>query len=456
MKKSKLGIFAFVLIASLCLYSCNSDSDDDVTSLSDNCAITNMTLGNLLRRVTIRRSTDGRDTTYTTTFYGGHYAMLVDQLNHVIYNPDSLPLGTKIEKILFSQIAADGIVAYRTEWGTDTIYSGGDSLNFSHPRTFTCYSKSGKAKQSYEVRVNVHQVNSEQFAWAEMPAADALREASAQKLLVKNGKLYDFAVVGERAYLFTSSTSDASTWTKHELSGFTSLNPHSVQLFKNQFFAVAAAGLVSSEDGVAWTSVGSSFHPDQLIASGSSSIYALKDGSVYGSTDGVTWTKDEVDDLQSAFPAENFSSAWSELNFNNNFEYILWGGTDKNGECALWKKTVDNTGVNNDVWSCYSGSEEVSHPFPALKSTVLLNYDKKMVALGCLNDTVSLMYVSEDAGRSWESKNAYVHPFELRATNIGCAVDADNYIWIVCAGSGLVVRGRLNRLGFANEQTAFK
>jgi hypothetical protein len=263
-------------------------------------------------------------------------------------------------------------------------------------------------------------------------------------------------VDGGAACLFTAPAADGATWTRSSLSGFSSFSPQGIQMLSNRFYAVGDAGLMVSDDGTTWTAVTSNLTPDALVAAGSASLYAVKDGRIYASADGTTWTAESTDDAVAPLPAANSSSAWSALNFNNNFEYVLWGGTDKNGERALWKKTVDKTGVNADVWSCYTGTEEVTHPFPVLKSTVLLSYDAKMMAMGCLNDTVSLMYMSEDAGRSWESKTAYVHPFGLEAANIGCAVDADHYIWIVCGGTGVVMRGRLNRLGFATEQMSFQ
>ena len=37
----------------------------------------------------------------------------------------------------------------------------------------------------------------------------------------------------------------------------------------------------------------------------------------------------------------------------------------------------------------------------------------------------------------------------------GKAIDKDKYMWIFCGGSGDIWRGRINRLGFKNNQTSF-
>lgn len=454
MNKSITALLLSVLMT-MVLSSC-LNSDDEETTATDDCAISNMTLGTLYRTLTIRRS-DGRDTTYTTTIYGGHYAMLVDQLNHRIYNPDSLPHGTDVTRVLFSSISSDGAIAYRTEWGTDTLYSSGDTLDFTSPRYFMCYSYTGNAKQTYEVHVNVHQVNPEKFSWTNVAESAAMKDASAQKLLVLNGRLYDFCVVGGVACVFTSETSDGVNWTRHDLTGLGSFNPNGVQLFNSKFYLVAPSGLLSSANGAEWSAVETGMVPDRLIASTDVMLFGEKNDTLYRSSDGSTWTVEGLDGDAAHFPADEYSSAWLPMNFNANFEYVLWGGIGSDGHGALWKRTLDRTGDNEDVWSYYPASDEVAYPFPELKSTVVVSYDEKTIAMGCLNDTVSLMYVSQDAGRSWEpSSTAYTHPYALSATSLGCAVDNDHYVWLVCGGTGAVLRGRLNRLGFKSEDLSFE
>ena len=79
-----------------------------------------------------------------------------------------------------------------------------------------------------------------------------------------------------------------------------------------------------------------------------------------------------------------------------------------------------------------------------------------MLALGCENDTLSLFYLSDDAGRTWIPQHTgYVHPTAIAAAGFSVVVDEDNYIWIFCSGSGDIWRGRLNRLGFQSQQTKF-
>lgn len=144
------------------------------------------------------------------------------------------------------------------------------------------------------------------------------------------------------------------------------------------------------------------------------------------------------------------------MNFNGKFSNLFLSGTDKSGEPCLWKKTIDSTGVNKDVWSYYPATEEVSNPLPLLSSSNMIDYDDRILYIGCKNDTVSLFYVSADAGRSWiPNVSTYIHPNGIEASNLSCVVDENHYIWLVCGGSGRILRGRINRLSFQSNQTSF-
>ena len=42
----------------------------------------------------------------------------------------------------------------------------------------------------------------------------------------------------------------------------------------------------------------------------------------------------------------------------------------------------------------------------------------------------------------------FLIPTQQGATSVSVAVDADHYIWVVLGGTGMVYRGRINRLGW--------
>ena len=143
------------------------------------------------------------------------------------------------------------------------------------------------------------------------------------------------------------------------------------------------------------------------------------------------------------------------MNFNSNFEYILMAGTTSQGNVE-WKKTLDKTGSNDEPWSLYNTNADDSYVYPAKGESQMIGYDGKTLALTTEGDTLSLFYLTSDAGRTWkQQRSSYLHPSGIYATSFSCAVDKDKYIWIFCGGSGAIWRGRINRLAFADNQKAF-
>lgn len=108
------------MLFALFLSSCTSSDVSDTTT--PDCAITVVTVGTLSRDYTTTLES-GADTTYTITVPGLSYPMHIDQINRIIYNTDSLPLGTRVNKVYFSAFTADGTIAYRTASGKDTLFS---------------------------------------------------------------------------------------------------------------------------------------------------------------------------------------------------------------------------------------------------------------------------------------------------------------------------------------------
>ena len=68
---------------------------------------------------------------------------------------------------------------------------------------------------------------------------------------------------------------------------------------------------------------------------------------------------------------------------------------------------------------------------------------------------VAPLYVSRDYGRTWKA-DEWKKPYLTGVTAISAAVDADQYLWLVCSGTGTVYKGRINRLGWKDNPTRFE
>ena len=95
----------------------------------------------------------------------------IDLANAKIFNADSLPYGTRIDKLVVD-IATDACktveLTMRKNDGADTIVNyltnSTDSINFANgPVNLRVVSYDGKAERNYEIKVNVHTVIADHF-----------------------------------------------------------------------------------------------------------------------------------------------------------------------------------------------------------------------------------------------------------------------------------------------------
>ena len=180
MKKIILSLSAAVF--ALCLAS--SCDDDENVVLSSDCYINSLTLGNV-KRVISTVGSSGNDTTYTISYSGLYYPMIVNQLEGTIANKDSLPVNSDVRAVL-ATVESSGTVVYRKEnEGEDSwhSYSTSDSIDFTTPLIFRVYAPDNSASRDYRVQVNVHQQDGEVFVWekmAEQQSWEGLRPSSLQ------------------------------------------------------------------------------------------------------------------------------------------------------------------------------------------------------------------------------------------------------------------------------------
>ena len=251
--KRILYALMLVSVSAAWLCSCGSDSSSSYSmSASGDCAITAVTMGTMTRTV-FTTTAAGADTSYNVAVAGAAYPMFVDQIKMDIYNPDSLPVNTNVRKVVLSSISADGIIAYRTPYGNDSLFSTRDTLDFTDPVFFTCFSSDGTQSKTYRMTVNVHKSNSEDFSWTtEADGVSLMEGVSSQKAFVSDGRLMVFALSGGQPVLLKASTDNAGEWESSPISGLEDMQPAGVQMFGGCFYYVADGSLMRSADGETW------------------------------------------------------------------------------------------------------------------------------------------------------------------------------------------------------------
>ncbi len=175
--KRVFQVICGLLTVSWLLTSCLNSSDNE-TTLYDDMAVSTFKLGTL-NRYLHTTTKEGKDTVYKSTYAGDAYKMTIDQLNHRIYNIDSLPYGTDCAHIICNVTTRNNGVVYVKSIISDTLVyfqSGKDSIDFTYPRLFRVFSTDGSGSRDYMVTLNVRKQETGKMKWTQMASGTQMPE----------------------------------------------------------------------------------------------------------------------------------------------------------------------------------------------------------------------------------------------------------------------------------------
>ena len=438
--------FAVCLSVILIFASCLKD-DEDETVYSDDAAIISFTLSDLKRTITTT-SKNGSDSTYQVSVSGSSYKMYIDQINHLIYNVDSLPYGTNVSKVLCTVSSKNsGLIAIKNV-DNDTLkyYDSTDSIDFTQPRKFFAYSNDGASRQEYEVRLNVHYEQNDQFVWN---CSDIALPAGIQgmKALSCNGRVYVFASDGSRTYVYYCEEDNSDGWKLAESA--ISLPPYSYQnmVERDQHLYTYSNGhILKSADGITWEET-SRATLLRLVAADTKSLYALSHSGLLLSSadDGATWQEEALDESPSLLPIQDISYCSLPSRVNDATEYIVLAGNrtlanySDDRYAMVWSKVAEySEGSRNDSWMYISACDVDSVALPRLSNLTLASYNGAIFALGasgigaCVRAGFSQIYYSQDGGVYWRNDENYQLPEDFEGQQaFTMTVDSKGRIWII-------------------------
>lgn len=168
MSKYLLHIIILLLGGSI-LVSCFDDGEAIEYNYND-LILTNVAFGTLPRTMHTKNKA-GEDSTFQSSVSANTvYPFTIDQINNVAYNLDSLPVGTRADKIIFSAFAVkDGSFGIKSlTTGQDTAYAVADTLDFRQGyREFSLFGVDGTSRRTYRVEVRIHQQKEDSVTWSE-------------------------------------------------------------------------------------------------------------------------------------------------------------------------------------------------------------------------------------------------------------------------------------------------
>ena len=466
--KTICALLVIMVVMVSCLNSASSD-----TTLYDDAAISGFSLGTLNRYVHTTSSV-GTDSVYKTTVTGSNYTFHIDQVNHLIFNTDSLPLGTDVAHVICTVTSKNNSIVLIKDMESDTLryYSSTDSIDFSQPREFQLISSDGEGYSKYMISVNAHQEEASDFVWTLIDeyTGDDDFDGLAKMKQVK------VAAWGDRILLSgqqEDGTSSYYSWSDNNhawILGFNTVYPLPLNADAWKNVVVKGDYIFLLDGSKLWkmtTILEKQYDTNlkQLLGASTTELYALSndDKLMVSNDDGETWEEDLLDEDASMLPVQDISMVCYPMSMASKTDYVLMAGNRSESAypqesiAMVWRKIVDYEEYAPESWWTYmERSDNNQLALPRLQNLSLAKYDDGILAIGgagiggSTKAAYSQIYQSRDNGITWKYNEHYQLPdgFDTNATSVAMLVDNQQHLWLFCGGTGQVWRGHLNRLGW--------
>jgi len=250
-RKLPLSIISAILAA--VLWSCNSDEDPDSEQEMVYPASTAISSFSLVKDNDVLANLD-------SVFF------TIDLTTASIFNADSLPYGTDVSKLIVKigasasaiELTMPGVTVADTT--VNYLTNSTDSINFSRGSvSLKVVALDGQSDRTYEVKVNVHQVEPDSLYWSEsahttLPSA-LTGTITAQKAVEFNGKVLCLTTDGTDYCLASTDNPYDGNWSTASIAMPATMKVNSLAATDNELYILDADNnLYSSADaGTTWT-----------------------------------------------------------------------------------------------------------------------------------------------------------------------------------------------------------
>lgn len=441
-----------VLLAILSLVSsCMGDNDIELTYYDD-AAVSTFSLGSL--KCTMHTTTKtGKDSTYVGSITGSKYAFSIDHLQGLIYNVDSLPVGTHINKCLVTVSAYNGGTVYIKSITSDSIslVNSSDSLDFSVPRTIMVVSHDGSYSRKYTVDVRMHKEEAEKLYWTKKTVSTQVASLETMKAFALKDDIFVCGTSAGAVRLLTTKATGGADWS--ELSVPFQTMP-TIAANGKAVYALADNALYKSDDCRSWTAVGNVSDISALAGASSTELYAVStDGNLLKSVDdGRTWDYESLDADAAFLPVSDINGVSIPSKVNADIDQMLIVGyrnvaTDSTP--VIWKKNIDTTQTQQQPWMYQPFEGDTWHHAPVLNGLSVVAYGNGLLMFGSVDKNGAnttgnfrLLY-SWDSGLNWWNDKRFVLPADMTCstTSMAMVADTNKRFWILCGGTGEVWQG---------------
>ncbi len=327
---------------------------------------------------------------------------LIGDTGAVVFNKDSLPVGTKIDSVVTRftfQYAIAGMVLLSPK--DTSVLRNNDTIDFTHqPVHIRVISADYTKQRNYRIRVLVHKINPELYQWNLLSDNAFSESGSRQCAVMRNDKFYWLVSSGFNIRLYTSA--DGVEWASSDVVGLMlQCDVRGLYATDEGFYIASGGTLFKSEDAVNWTMLNDKDY-----------LYILGDYT------GGLWcvVRDEqgklyVDDLRGSlgrYPLpDNFpvtgAAKTAYLSPSMRMQFMAIGGVDVNGN------QLNSRWLTQDMQH-WVNLTEGQPGYESMEGASLISYGGRLLLIGGLNSDGKLrdrfFLQSFDDGLFWEQLSA--------------------------------------------------
>ena len=357
-----------VMLSSLpTLVSCNKDKDKDDSYTYSTSKQTTLVTGFALQK----------DESVLANLDSVYFS--VDYENGLIYNADSLPVGTDISELKVTlsfmntvSSAVFNITGATEQADTSITYTSSMSqaLDFTGKTTLTVTSTDKEQVKVYEIKVLVHKFNPDSLIWDKSWRRDlpGYNPSAEGHKTVQQGNLYRIMVANDEwCELWTSQSPAQGTWERKTLSLPFTPDVPTLAATDEALFVLGTDGMLyTSTDGEEWTSCGVEWY-SILGCYGDRVLGITTDGSAYYHDEYPRREDFEPTAVQDGFPVSHSSvMIESDYKWSISQQAMIVGGISAQG-----KMIADVWGYDGNSWGKISNANS---PLPPIADATLFSY----------------------------------------------------------------------------------
>ena len=193
----------------------------------------------------------------------------IDLNKGVIFNADSLPVGTRVRRLIpvisFANSMSAAEIVYTDSTGTQKtvnyLETQTDSIDFTNDVLLNVTALDGENKYTYRIKVNVHKQKPDSLMWTDMASAKIPSRKpapKAQKTVMRNDIAYTIIEESDNSFTLAQASDLAAGYSSvNELSLPFAPQTETLTATPDAFYVLDTAGILyTSSDMSSWTSTG--------------------------------------------------------------------------------------------------------------------------------------------------------------------------------------------------------